>query len=955
MFLTSISYDQDALKIIATRIVEEQLHRLPDLSDIFIIIPDFQPALRLTRLICSVAAQHGFQALLPPQCLTLREYIERHTYLETGTIPSEQRVLVLMESLQAYRHLFNDANLWTASDALFSLFDQLTLHQTSLPEDLDSFIQLLEQGYGCNASQIPHLGQEAQLVHTLWQAWHQQLATYNLLDGNAAYLIKLGLHLNQTLSENTFFYAFLHQEMLPGELNWMMRQYQSRRSHLFCYRGEMNEFLATQDIFLDDKPGTSECSAYLDSVFLDQSDDLRNRALNAQQQYPTSPVAEHIHVFRGDSFEDEARAISLQVRLWRLKNIKRVGLVIEDRQLARRIRAMLERANIALRDAGGWSLSTSSAAAILESWLECIEEDFAHRPLLSVIKSSSFIVDNETLDAVYRLEYDIIRRENITRNLDRYRNASHARAQRLSESSSHAYQTMFQLFDKLENAARPLQSLVSNNKIELSHALSALRFSLDELGLTSHLQNDDAGQELLQLLEQLQQVAQRSPLRLGWEDFRTWLSRNLERKSFKPVDDYIEYVDLLHLPQTSLGSYEGIIIGGLTREHFPGSGEVAPFFNQQVRQQLGLTPWQEIKKRRLHDFRRLLESAPSVLLSVNTGGESQAISPWLELLEAHHRIAWKTTLEHTELRELLDNSSSDIASPDLGMHTLCEISPPAILSALMPSDFSASAHQKLIDCPYAWFAGYVLRLQAPEEVSEVMAKNEYGSRVHLCLEALHANVKNLPGPFKDEFTPDNRQNAIELLDTISQQVFASDLEQNFQHRGWLRRWQKAIPTYIDWQIEREQHWRFRGAEQRRQQETEENFTISGRIDRFEVSKDGSGKISIIDYKTGFAHSRDDALKGESVQLAHYALAINEAVTETLFLKIDQDGLSEIKLADDELKECVTNNRRRLHEITNMARNGSALPAWGDEDTCGWCQFSGLCRQKDKSNGGPKAA
>ena len=46
---------------------------------------------------------------------------------------------------------------------------------------------------------------------------------------------------------------------------------------------------------------------------------------------------------------------------------------------------MLEASRIELDDAGGWALSTTSAAATLERWLETVEEDFACGPLLDVL------------------------------------------------------------------------------------------------------------------------------------------------------------------------------------------------------------------------------------------------------------------------------------------------------------------------------------------------------------------------------------------------------------------------------------------------------------------------------------------------------------------------------------------------------------------------------------------
>src|SRR3989304_1660878 len=76
-----------------------------------------------------------------------------------------------------------------------------------------------------------------------------------------------------------------------------------------------------------------------------------------------------------------------------------------------------------LRARIGLALSPTSAAATLERWLEILEEDFDHQPLLDFLKSPFILPDEDTdsrLETVYRLEQDIILHENIARGLNRY-------------------------------------------------------------------------------------------------------------------------------------------------------------------------------------------------------------------------------------------------------------------------------------------------------------------------------------------------------------------------------------------------------------------------------------------------------------------------------------------------------------------------------------------------------
>jgi len=90
-----------------------------------------------------------------------------------------------------------------------------------------------------------------------------------------------------------------------------------------------------------------------------------------------------------------------------------------------------------------------------------------------------------------------------------------------------------------------------------------------------------------------------------------------------------------------------------------------------------------------------------------------------------------------------------------------------------------------MDCPYQFFASHGLNLSVSEEVQEALSKSDYGERVHRCLEAFHHNIEWLPGPFKEVVTEKNKESAIQCLEEISQQVFSRDLDDSFEHSGWL--------------------------------------------------------------------------------------------------------------------------------------------------------------------------
>lgn len=249
-------------------------------------------------------------------------------------------------------------------------------------------------------------------------------------------------------------------------------------------------------------------------------------------------------------------------------------------------------------------------------------------------------------------------------------------------------------------------------------------------------------------------------------------------------------MQLLTLSPSRAHRFDGLVIAGCDQARLPGPPPSNPYFNDGVRHELGLPGRDEQLTSRLHDFRRLLEAAPTVLLTWRKEDLEEPIlpSPWVERLTSFHEFAYQAGLDASELGEILDQLGSQVASDFPLLPPSEQFAPrPRLSSGLRPRVLSASAYQQLVDCPYQFYATCCLNLQAPEPVREALQKSDYGQRVHRCLQAFHADVDGLPGPFQERITQSNRDMAVKLLEDISQVVFARDLEDNFEHRGWLTR------------------------------------------------------------------------------------------------------------------------------------------------------------------------
>jgi ATP-dependent helicase/nuclease subunit B len=351
---------------------------------------------------------------------------------------------------------------------------------------------------------------------------------------------------------------------------------------------------------------------------------------------------------------------------------------------------------------------------------------------------------------------------------------------------------------------------------------------------------------------------------------------------------------------------------------------------------------------------------PSVLITrrARENGEEIIASPWIEALQSFHRLAYHGDLEDNTLGQL--QHLPGILSADRSMplpHTEKPHPRTTVATGLIPTTMNASSYQQLMNCPYQFFAARCLKLSPPETVREMLEKSDYGERVHLCLQAFHSRVSELPGPFDQVITAQNRAAAIDTLTHISEKVFARDIEDNFIHRAWLKRWQELIPLYVDWQIQQNEQWRVTDTEcDIRNAPLSPHCRLNGRLDRIDKCQ---SSLNIIDYKTGKVPSDDDVTSGEAVQLPFYALLVRqaeqdindaEASAEVTIQKVQYLSLGSEKvetttyIESETLQELTHLVGNRLQDLMQSVYDGSELPAWGDSDTCRVCPMQGICRK-----------
>lgn len=928
-----MSVQKTIIQQAVSSLLEQFKTSLPQLNAVIIFLPNSSAAQDFRRQLLKQAKKSGYDAIIPPWIGTIKEWINASIVLPNTslTIISEQaRRLLFVEALKQHPKFFKEENKWQVSISLLKLFDDLNLHHATVSNSSTEWLNTVQNAY--NIEQInSQLQQEAELIHTLWHAWHQQLQANNLVDDSSAYVLRLQEAIHQ-LPENFYCYSLGTEYLLPCEIKFL----QSLTDIEKCLKIEKTGAIKNYS------------HQFLQHVFEFNSAPIKERVEHFKtiKQEHVLPIS--IHTCK--DVESEATAIDLKIRQWLLNGVKNIGVVSEDRKLSRRLRALLERANVPMQDISGWSLATTSAASVLERWLECIEENFDYRPMLDFLKSHFVNLGtdrDELLNNVYRLEKDIIQHEGIASGLSRYKEHLHFRLNKLKHWPEDSYDKIIDLLGKLEQTAKPLQQLYTSKENQpLDAFLSVLVENINQLGLEQAFSNDPAGIRILQTLADMKHSLSYCNPSLQWDDFRIWLGTSLEEHMFSPQTE-ASPVQLMTLEQSQLRNFDALVIAAADRQFFPGSPPASPFFNQQVKKTLGLTCWSQQCAQRLDDFKQLLANTNDTLITYKSenNGEETPPSPWVEALENFHQLCFDKSLTNNELPELILAHDGVLICDSDELPSQTRGAAPKAPGDLQPRRISAGAHQRLINCPYQFFSGDLLKLKPTDEISEELKKSDYGERVHKALQDFHQQSGSA-SEFTHPVTEENRDQAIAHLSNISKTIFNTDLESNIIHRSWLHRWLKHVPSYIDWQIRQQQNWSVNSVEENLEKEISPFNSIFGRLDRVDKSVNkNNGEHYIIDYKTGRSARQYDVDCGENIQLTTYAL-LDEASSNIVYLILDNSGQVKegAKLSGDELKSIKSDVFNRLVTMLGMIKQEKKLPAWGDTITCSYCHFEGLCRK-----------
>ncbi len=869
-----------------------------DLRQLVVVLPNYHAAVPLAKHLQQLA---GVPAMLLPQMVTFNDWAQS-VPMQQAVVPDSQRASVLYQALRM-RKWFAGADLWGIAHELLQLLDEMTRHHVQLPLDEAEFLAQLEAAY--QAKSTAPMQFEARVVHELWYA----MSSSGGLDAARANLQQLALLAEQVSAPIVV--------LLTADLSRMESQFLEA-----CARKVPVSIMDMRQLM----SGREDCRLLMQALaeIPAEGESLQEQALQLRLHFPQANLGGRVRLYAANGLEQEARAAELQVRRWLLEGKGSIAIVAQDRLVARRVRALLERAGILARDETGWIMSTLAVSSVLMRWLDVLQSDFYYQDLLDLLKSPYIFAGSEApgrKQHLYQFER-LVRKHGIVAGLGVYAGLVEAEAPQLTA-----------MLAQLKTAA----DCMARRSDTLHGWLQALRESLSVLGILQGLDADMAGQQLLQLLAQWRSELQADEVRYSRQEWRHWLALQLDAQTWR--DKTINSpVMITHLTATRWRKFDAVLLLGCDAAHLPGNDSQSAWFNDAVRHALGLPVRAAHRNQQRDDLLALLAMAGNVMLTwqASMNGEPNLASPYIELLQSLHQQAYADALLETELDSMLD--AAVVRMQDIPLPSPRQMPAPVVKAALLPHSISASGYNSLVACPYQFFARHVLHLNELDEVGEEIEKRDFGEWVHAILQRFHQQYPRL-------LEYDAKTLADALLQ-ISQAVFAPAQASLFWAHAWLARWRQSITAYIDLQMRMEADgWRYRSSEESFEQAIAGQLTLRGRVDRLDCRQDDAGHSRVIDYKLQDANVLANKLKapGEDVQLPFYAHVFSAAEAE--FISMEKHKVLPVR-AEQDMQVLAQANMERLVMLFEQMRNGAPLPANGVDDSCRHCDMHVMCRRQE---------
>jgi ATP-dependent helicase/nuclease subunit B len=522
----------------------------------------------------------------------------------------------------------------------------------------------------------------------------------------------------------------------------------------------------------------------------------------------------------------EAQGIALALRNALETPGRTAALVTPDRQLARRVSALLRRWGIEADDSAGRALSETAPGTLLLGIASAAAEDLAPVPLLALLKHP--LVGGEGEDRLRWL--DTVRFLDIALRGPRP-------AAGLAGLDAHFATKGGASWARLRGSVEALGGMFGK-PVSLAELTKAVAAAADALSQNRIWRGAD-GRLAAELLADIEAAAAAQRTTVTADDVLPVLRELFDQERVRPPYGGHPRIFILGLLEARLQHADLMVLGGLNESVWPAPAAPDPWLAPKIRANLRLPTLEFRIGLSAHDFASAL-GAPQVLITrARRDSRSPTVASrlWLRLQAMTGGVTRDTRLER--LTGALDDPV-EIAPADRPRPR-----PPA---ELRPRTISVTSVDRLKADPFAFYAQAILGLRRIDPVDADHSAAWKGTAVHKVLEEWLAN---------DDCRP-------EALLPRARALLARAAIHPMLRTLWAPRLIEAIKWIED--VERTN--RSIGRRPLKAEiagETEiAGITLHGKADRIDRFADGG--LAIVDYKTGKAPARRAIDSGFALQL-----------------------------------------------------------------------------------------
>lgn len=614
--------------------------------------------------------------------------------------------------------------------------------------------------------------------------------------------------------------------------------------------------------------------------------------------------------------QDEATTIALLLRDAVQTPRKTAALITPNRDLARRVSAVLRRFHVEIDDSAGIPLSDTPAGVLLHLLSDVAMNRVAPVPLLSLLKHPLALAGlpaGQCRQLARQLERDILRGVRLSEGFD----AIVSQVYGLENKSQDEMDSLVNFVEQLASKLNPFLEAMRARRISLqeilrTHIAVAELLSTNEAGEVMLWQGEEGEQLAAFLHEVLASAEGMAPIDAA--SYPGLISALLAGRAWRPQYGLHPRLHILSPMEARLQLFDRVILGGLNEGGWPMDVGQDPWMSRPMRGAFGLSLPERHIGLSAHDFYSLA-SAPEVVVTraEKEGGSPSVPSRWLLRIEAFLGVVGGAKAQDTWLaagyRWLHWAKQLDWVE----QVAPCAAPAPTPPVSARPRMLHATRIETLLRNPYGIYASKVLRLKRLDELDQEPGVREFGTVVH---EAIEYYVKS------DE-------KGIDILMECGERAFEKLLERPAVRAFWWPRFERIAAWLIEEEARRKRDLSTIEAEQEGVVMLEApagDFALKARLDRLETLKDGS--IRVIDYKTTTPPSAAAVERGIAAQLLLEAVIAREGTIGNA----SRRGAAVVDLEYWHLRG--GREAAAITRISEKANKGEGLEAWINQALAG---------------------